>query len=125
MEPALGERDDRLAVGPAGARPEAAMEPALGERDDISWPAPRHWRSVVNRSWRGFLVVSSDPVTLRGCFCGAGRVFAAAVSLRSVRSACDGWGQRSAAPGTGRAGRGRGGPARGRVPARGVAGRGG
>ena len=78
---------------------------------------------VVNRSWRGFLVVSSDPVTLRGCSCGAGRAFAAAGSLRSVRSACDAWGQRPAAPGTGRAGRGRGGCAHAGVPARRLPGR--
>lgn len=51
-----------------------------------------------------------DPVTLRGCSCGAGRVFALADPLRSVRSACGVRAGVRGAPGTGLAGRGRGVP---------------
>ena len=50
------------------------------------------------------------PVTLRGCSCGAGRVFALADPLRSVRSACGVRAGVRGVPGTGLAGRGRGVP---------------
>ena len=61
-------------------------------------PSRAHWRSVMDGAWQGLAVVSSGPVTLRGCSCGAGRGFVLADPLRSVRSACGvrGWRPRSA-----------------------------